>query len=51
VPTQVSDRPDSSGAFRWIVVDVPMAPLAAAYYAMEVKQGSATRVTAFRVVP
>jgi hypothetical protein len=24
VPTHVSDRPDSSDAFRWIVVDVPM---------------------------
>ena len=51
VPVQVSDRPDSSGAFRWIVVDVPMTPLAPAYYAVEVKQGSATRVTAFRVIP
>jgi len=28
-----------------------MTPLAAAYYAVEVKQGSATRVTAFRVIP
>jgi VWFA-related protein len=51
VPAHVSDRPDASGAFRWIVVDVPMTPLAPAYYAVEVKQGSATRVTAFRVVP
>jgi VWFA-related protein len=51
VPAQVSDRPDSSGAFRWIVVDVPMTPLAPAYYAVEVKQGSAARVTAFRVIP
>jgi VWFA-related protein len=51
VPVQVSDRPEPSGAFRWIVVDVPMTPLAPAYYAVEVKQGSATRVTAFRVIP
>jgi hypothetical protein len=51
VPVQVSNRPDPSGAFHWVVVDVPMTPLAAAYYAMEVKQGAAARVTAFRVVP
>ena len=51
VPTQVSSRPDSSGTFSWAVVDVPMTPLAPAYYAVEVKQGSATRVTAFRVIP
>jgi VWFA-related protein len=51
VPAHVSDRPDSSGAFRWLVVDLPVTPLAPAYYAVEVKQGPATRVTAFRVVP
>jgi VWFA-related protein len=51
VPTQVSDRPDSAGGFRWVVVDVPMTPLAPAYYALEVKQRNATRVTAFRVIP
>jgi len=51
VPVQINNRPDSSGAFQWVVIDVPMTPLAAAYYAVEVKQGSATRVTAFRVVP
>jgi hypothetical protein len=51
VPVQINNRPDSSGAFQWVVIDVPMTPLAAAYYAVEVKQGSATRVTAFRVIP
>ncbi len=51
VPVQVNNRPDPSGTFQWVVVDVPMTPLAAAYYAMEVKQGTVARVTAFRVVP
>ena len=51
VPAQVSERPDSSGAFRWVVVDFPMTPLAPAYYAVEIKQGGTSRVTAFRVVP
>ena len=50
VPVQVSDRPDSSGAFRWAVVDVPITPLAPAYYALEVKQAGMSRVTAFRVI-
>jgi VWFA-related protein len=50
VPVQVSERPDPSGAFRWIVIEMPVTPLAPAYYAIEVKQGSASRVTAFRVV-
>lgn len=51
VPAQISERADPSGAFRWIVVDFPATPLAPAYYVAEVKQGSASRVTAFRVVP
>lgn len=51
VPAQVSERPDASGAFRWVVVDFPMSPLAPAYYAVEIKQGSTSHVTAFRVVP
>ena len=51
VPPQITERPDPSGAFRWVVVDFPITPLAPAYYAVEVKQGRTTRVTAFRVVP
>ena len=51
VPAQVSERPDGSGAFRWVVVDFPMSPLAPAYYAVEIKQAATSHVTAFRVIP
>jgi hypothetical protein len=51
VPVEVHERPDSSGAFRWIVVDVGLAPFAPADYAIEVTQAQSTQMTAFRVVP
>ena len=51
VPLQVSDRPDEVGAFRWIVVDVPLTSLAPADYAVEVVQAGVSRMTAFRLAP
>jgi hypothetical protein len=51
VPVEVSERPDARGPFRWIVADLGLAPLAAADYAIEVTQGQAKQLTAFRVVP
>ena len=51
LPVEVTERADPSGTFRWIVIDVGLAPLAAADYAVEVSQGEAKQVTAFRVVP
>ena len=51
VPVQVSERPDESGGFRWIVVDATLAPLAMGDYAIEVTLGDARQVGAFRVVP
>jgi VWFA-related protein len=51
VPVQVTERPDESGAFRWIVVDAALAPFAPGDYAVEVTQGTAKQVTAFRIVP
>jgi hypothetical protein len=51
VPAQVTARPDASGAFQWIVVDIPMSPLAPALYAVEVTQGMLSRIAAFRVIP
>ena len=51
VPVQVSERPDPSGTFRWVVVDLALAPFAAADYGIEVTQGQAKQLTAFRVVP
>jgi VWFA-related protein len=49
LPLQVSAREEAG--VRWIVVEIALAPLAAADYAVEVKAGEATRTTAFRVVP
>jgi VWFA-related protein len=51
VPAQVSERTDSSGAFRWIVVDATLAPFAAGDYTVEVTQGREKRLTEFKVVP
>lgn len=51
VPLQVTRRDDDSGAFRWIVVDVPLLGLAPADYAVEVALGGTSRVTAFRLTP
>lgn len=51
VPVEVSERPDPSGAFRWVVVDLALAPFGPADYAIEVTQGSLKQLTAFRVVP
>jgi hypothetical protein len=51
VPVQVSERPDPSGAFRWIVVDATLAPLAAGDYGIEVVLGDARQLGAFKVVP
>jgi hypothetical protein len=51
VPVEVTLRPDPSGALSWIVVDLGLAPFAPADYAIEVTQGPAKQMTAFRVVP
>ena len=51
VPVQVSVRQDQEGGFAWIVVDGSLSPLAAGDYAIEVTQGDARQVTAFRIVP
>lgn len=51
VPVTLTERKDESGAWRWIVADITLAPLAPAAYAVEVTQGGASRATAFRVIP
>jgi VWFA-related protein len=51
VPVQVSERPDQSDNFQWIVVDAALAPFAPGDYAVEVTQGTAKQVTGFRIVP
>jgi VWFA-related protein len=51
VPVQVSERPDPSGNFRWLVADVTLAPLAPGEYAIEVAVGDLTVRTPFQIVP
>jgi VWFA-related protein len=51
VPVTVSGRPDDSGAFHWVILDVVLAPLAPGDYVVEASQGESSRVTAFRIVP
>jgi VWFA-related protein len=51
VQAQVTERPDESMQFKWVVIDVSLAPFAAGDYAIEATQGQAHQVTAFRVVP
>jgi VWFA-related protein len=50
-PVQVSERPDPSSTFRWVVVDALLAPFANGDYAVEVVQGESKQITSFRVVP
>jgi len=51
VLSEISEREDDSGAFRWAVIDAPLAGLAPGDYAIEVAQGGASQVAAFRVIP
>jgi hypothetical protein len=51
IPVQVSDRPDPSGTFRWLIAEAALAPLAPGDYAIELTLDGANVVTAFKVVP
>jgi hypothetical protein len=51
IPVQVSDRPDSTNQFRWIVVDAALAALAPGDYAIETTLDGVKQVTAFQLVP
>ncbi len=51
VPVQVAERAGEGGAFRWIVADVALAPLAMGDYAIDVTLDGRSQVTAFRIVP
>jgi hypothetical protein len=48
--TQIAERPDSSGRFQWIEVDLALASLAQGDYAIEVTCGDDVRVVAFRII-
>jgi hypothetical protein len=49
VPTQMTTRPDPSGTFQWIVVEVVLAPFAAGDYAVVVTLDGTSQITGFRV--
>jgi hypothetical protein len=51
VPVVITDRPDPTNQFRWIVAEAVLAPLAPGDYAIEVILGDAKQVTAFQLVP
>jgi hypothetical protein len=51
VPATVSTRDEAPGQWKWIVVDVSLAPFAAGDYVVEVTQAGASQVAAFRIVP
>jgi VWFA-related protein len=51
VPATVTMRDDASGAFKWVVVDAPLAPFAAGDYVVEVTQDGVSQAAAFKVVP
>ena len=51
VPLEIAERADEAGAFRWLVVDVPLLSLAPGDYAVEVAHAGASRLTAFRLTP
>jgi VWFA-related protein len=51
IQAQVSERPDASTQFKWVVIDVTLAPFAPGDYAIEATQGADKQMTAFRVVP
>lgn len=51
VPVSVSERPDDSGEFSWIVAEAPLAALAQGQYAIEIAVGTSKHRTPFEVVP
>lgn len=51
VPVQVTERPDPSGNYRWIVADVVLAPLAPGEYSIELTIADMKVNTVFQVVP
>jgi hypothetical protein len=51
VQPQVSERPDATAPFKWVVVDLALAPFAAGDFAIETTQGDGRQLTAFRIVP
>jgi len=51
VPVVVTERPEPSTQFRWVVAEAVLAPLAPGDYSIETTVGNAKQVTAFQLVP
>ena len=51
VPVSVSERPDPSGNYRWVLAEVALAPLAPGEYSIELTIGELTVQTHFQIVP
>ena len=51
VPVVVTERPEPSTQFRWIVAEAVLAPLAPGDYSIETTVGNAKQVTSFQLVP
>ena len=50
VPVTTATRRDAGGAFDWVMADVALSPFAPSDYVMEVTQGEARQLVAFKVV-
>ena len=51
IPVQITERPDPSGSFRWIIADATLAPLAPGDYAIEVALADGRQTAGFKIVP
>ncbi len=51
IPVQITERPDASGSFRWIVAEAVLAPLAPGDYAIEVSLADGRQTAGFKIVP
>ena len=51
VQPSVGERPDATAGFKWVVIDLVLAPFAAGEFAIDVTQGDSRQLTAFRIIP
>jgi hypothetical protein len=50
IPVAITRRPDTTGTFEWAVGEVALSPFSPGDYVLEVTQGDASQVVAFKVV-
>ncbi len=51
IPVQLTEKPDPSGSFRWIVAEAVLAPLAPGDYAIVVTLADGKQTAGFKIVP